>query len=36
MARIARRKYRHLRSAMLIILVAIALMVVAALVGSIR
>ena len=36
MARIARRKYRHLRSAMLTILVAIALMVLAAIVGAFR
>lgn len=36
MARIARRKYRHLRSAMLSILVAIGVMIVAVLVGAIH
>lgn len=34
MARIARRKYRHLRSAMLTILVAIGMMIVAVLIGA--
>jgi Family of unknown function (DUF5706) len=36
MARIARRKYRHLRSAMLTILVAIGVIIVAVLVGAVN
>ena len=36
MARIARRKYRHLRSAMLLILVAIGMMIVAVLIGAVH